>query len=252
MRDLSHLHPPDAVHLFVTEETAVSSLEAEVRATFRTAEESHPAVNAEIKIRRPDSFRMLAYPKIGPTIFDLVIRDRKILFYVPDEETLYVDHLDARRPEKGERKGPDLQAIFGRTGMADLFLGTQLGGQREVKYIHRSAEGLKLAILAPSGIVQSYIWLDPVTLFKTRQVVIGEGGKVALELRFSEYEEIEDTGFYWPRRIDAASPVDRFSLTMQFDLDSILFNQDLEPDLFEMDLPEDVKRVERKPDDAGK
>jgi outer membrane lipoprotein-sorting protein len=246
--DLSHLTPLEAARIHADREAAVRTLQAEVKARIESPKRSG-SVRAVVLVKRPDAFRMRAYPPLGGTIFDLAIRDEEIHFYVPDEDTLYVQkagrHAEKPKKREGEGQGPDLDALFSTTGLARMILGTGTEEEVTFRFVERTAEGLKLAVVNADGLVEGYAWIDPTYLLKTRQIVFGRGGKKELDLRFEDYDLHESTGLWWPRRMSIHAPRKKFRLELRFATGDLSLNENLENDLFDLDVPEDVKRVER-------
>jgi hypothetical protein len=256
LRDCSLLNASETVALFVREEAAVSTLQGEVKARIESPKQSG-TLQAVIVVKRPHSFRMRAYPRImGGTVFDLAIRKDRIEFFLPSEETLYVQKLGGSPKAKGgggedgkdgaEKKGPDLDTIFGSTSLARMILGTTIEENGEVRFMDRDDDGVRLAVVNSDAVVEGYVWLDPVTHFKTRQVVFGEGGKIVLSLAFDEYEEHEPSGLFWPGVIEIRAPKEEFRLEMTFDVGDLDLNGPLEEELFDVEIPEGTKRVERE------
>jgi hypothetical protein len=239
----------------VKEEAAVSTLQGEVKARIESPKRSG-TLQAVVLVKRPHSFRMRAYPRImGGTVFDLAVRKDRIEFFIPSEETLYVQKLGGPRAEKSDRaagvsprptEGPDLDALFGSTSLARMILGTTVEEDGEVRFMDRDADGIRLAVVNPNSVVEGYVWLDPVTHFKSRQVVFGEGGKTVLALAFDDYEQHEASGLYWPGVIEVWAPKEEFRLQMTFDVDDLDLNGPLEDEMFDVEIPEGTKRVERE------
>ncbi|MHC5040664.1 MAG: hypothetical protein ACYTHM_25405, partial [Planctomycetota bacterium] len=243
--DLSHLSVPEAVNLHARREGAVRTLQGEVWANLESPKRSG-SVRAVLLVKRPHALRMRAYRSMAGTIFDMAIRRDVIEFYNVEDETVYVQkRSDRREKKKEEKEGPDLDALFGSTGLARLILGTEAEEELVFRYMERSAAGIQLAVVSDSGLVEGYVWLDPVTLFKARQVVLGEGGRKALDLGFADYRLHEKTGLWWPRVMKIHAPREEFRMELRFDMGDLDLNGTLENDLFALDVDEGVKRVER-------
>jgi hypothetical protein len=207
------------------------------------------SVRAVLLVKRPHALRMRAYRSMAGTIFDMAIRKDVIEFYNVDDETVYVQKRSGRKKAKDEGKkeeGPDLDALFRSTGLARLILGTEAEEELVFRYMERSEGGIQLAVVNDAGIVEGHVWLDPVTLFKARQVVLGKGGRKALDLAFGDYRLHEKTGLWWPRVMKIHAPREEFRMELRFDMGDLDLNESLENDLFVLDVDEDVKRVERE------
>jgi hypothetical protein len=263
--------PDETVALFKREEAAVHSLQAEARASIDSPKRSG-TLQAVILVKRPHSFRMRAYPRlIGGTVFDLAVRKDRIEFFLPSEETLYVQYLGGSkaeedggraagagpRPANGQatgegsnteqgEKAPDLVALFGSTSLARMILGTTVEEDGEIRFMDRDPDGIRLALVGADGVVEGYVWLDPVEHFKTKQVVFGPGGKIVLTLAFEDWERHEATGLFWPGVIGIEAPRDEFRLEMSFDVDDLALNERIEESDFDVEVPEGTQRVEKK------
>ncbi|GEM_PF-3508198 len=260
--DTSHyplidLTPPEAARLHRERENAVRTLEAVVKTTFESPERGRDSAQADLWVRRPDAFRMRAFARFVGGIFDLLIRKDRIWFYNLQEDTLYARRVGP--PPEGEGRGasgdgegeeakaPDLEALFHTTGLASLILGTS-HDQIDYRYIDTGPNGVRLAMINPSGLVEGYVWLEPKAFFKVRQVILGRGGRRELDLRFGVFHEHEESGVWWPDCMEITAPRRHFRLTMRFDVEGMRLNEPLEADVFVMDVPEDVKRIGDGPD----
>ncbi|MHC5036242.1 MAG: hypothetical protein ACYTHM_02920 [Planctomycetota bacterium] len=248
--DLSHLTALEAVQVHTEREAAVHTLQGEIWADLDSPKRSG-GVRGDILVKRPNAFRMVASRRFAGTIFDLVVRKDRVEFYVVNEDTLFIQPLKGigKGGESGKEGGdgsPDLDALFGTTGLARLILGAGSGGEVTFRFQDRAGAGLQLALVNPHGLVEGHVWLDPETLLKRRQVVYGGQGKIELDLEFRDYGLHEKTGVWWPRIIKIHAPRKEFRMEMRFNMGDLVLNQSLENDLFEIDVPEGVKRVERK------
>jgi hypothetical protein len=244
------LSPLDSVRLHAKREAAVRTLRGEVWAKLESPKRSG-SVQAYLVVKRPDALRMRAYRTFAGTIFDMAIRKNRIEFYVVEEEKVFIQKLGegedrGEESRDGERKGPDLDALFGSTGLARLILGTEVGEEISFRYVETSEDGLQLGVVNAAGIVEGYVWLEPYSKFKVRQVVLGRGGKVELDLVFGDYREHEKTGLWWPRIIGINAPRKEFRMEMKFSMDDLDFNERVDNGVFSLDVPDDVERVERK------
>jgi hypothetical protein len=283
LRDLREMKPEQTVALFCREEAAVATLQAEAKASIESPKRSG-TLQAVILVKRPHSFRMRAYPRlIGGTVFDLAVRKDRIEFFLPSEETLYVQKLGgARRPGEGDgaagaspratpgsgpggpadpatggqgdrakpdaepERAPDLDSLFGSTSLARMILGTTVEEGGEIRFLDQDLDGIRLAVIGADGVVEGYVWLSPVEHLKTKQVVFGEGGKTVLALAFDDWEKHEATGLFWPGTIAISAPQEEFGLEMSFDVDELALNEPIEEADFDVEVPEGTRRVERR------
>ncbi len=235
--DFGYPPPEKIVEVYRAWESSVSSLEGEARVRIDSPAREG-SLKATILVSKPHRFRMVAYPPVGGTVFEISIVRDLMRFHVPSEEKIYERSLGAAG---GEGKG-DVNEIFSQAGLASIILGRSgTDGNHGMKMIDRDDRIVKFGLFDENGLKTEEVHLQECTLFKLRHLTFGKGGLVMLDVAYGGYEKRGDAGIWWPSSIVIECPTRKFKLAMDFN--EIELNGEIPPEAFEIEVSESTKVI---------
>jgi hypothetical protein len=237
--DHGYLEPARIVERYLASEGAVKTLEGEARVEIDSPEREG-SLRATILIAKPHRFRMVAYPPVGGTVFDISIVHDLACFHLPREQKIIERKLSA--PMKKSNSFGGLNSIFAETGLAALILGHTANDRRpDLKMLDRSEKLVTFGVFDENGFKEGEIEFLEGSFFKVRHRTFGKGGRTVLDVTYGKYSKVEDSGLWWPHTIRISCPEKKFTLTMDFhDLE---LNGDIPADAFKIEVPPGTKTI---------
>ncbi len=230
--DFGHLPPDEIIKHCSAWEGSVSSMEGEARVRIDSPAREG-SLKATILVSKPHRFRMVAYPPVGGTVFDVSIVRDLMRFHLPSEEKVFERSLSSA----GGGQGGDLNEIFAQSGLASIILGRSAGSyETGMKMLDRDGDTIKFGVFDENGLKTEEMHVQEKTLFKLRHLTFGKGGKVALDVAYGSYKTAGEAKIWWPWLISIECPEKKFKLVMDFN--DIELNAEIPADAFEIEIPE--------------
>jgi hypothetical protein len=230
-----YLPPGDVAARHIAWERSVRTLEGEARVEIDSPRREG-SLKGSILVKKPHRFRMVAYPPVGGTIFDItVVRDR-LRFHLPRENRLIDQTLGAEGPVSAKEGLADLNQIFARSGLTGLILGGgEESAQRRLELLDRDEQLIRFGVFNEDGLKTEEVHILEGTLFKARHLTFGRGGKIVLDVSYADYQKSGEEGIWWPHEIRIACPGQKFRLVLDFN--DVVLNTLIPNASFEIDVP---------------
>ncbi|MBI3097334.1 MAG: hypothetical protein HYY93_03680 [Planctomycetes bacterium] len=221
--------PPGGWAEFMAQRSAsLRSFEAVASLDLDSPERSG-TFDAVLVYAAPDRFRLRAFKRLGPTLFDCLVANGEVRQYWPDRRTVTVRPADAAGAPGGAR----LFAWLSPPSPSVAFVETR-----------RDPEGIVVEMRdSTSGPCRRSLTVDPLDGNIRSEVILDAGRNPLVTLAYAGYRDAGGVSFPHLVRIEATDPGG--GVRIECRLRRVTVNAPLSPDAFDPTLPEGT--VEERP-----